>query len=154
LGVAGLVENGGLMTVLTFGIVILSNILQGLSIGVIIRSQRLVVDDIRSNEVESSFRFSELYDPEGYKFNVTLFEKLLFSLPEFFIFETVFGRWLSAKLVYLLGVLNKYLIDRMASTTKGITIFFIRGIVNSASNLLNIINRYLLRKEIVDELKD
>ncbi len=154
LGVAGLLENGRLMTVLTFGIVILSNILQGLSIGGIIRSQKLIVSDLRRNEDESSIRFSELYDPEGYKFNVTFFEKLLFSLPEFFINETVFGRWLSGRLVFLLGVLNKYLIDRMTSTTKGITIFFIRGIVNSASNLLNIINRYLLRKEIVDKIQD
>ena len=140
------------MIALTFGIVILSNVFQGLSIGGVIRSQKLVLDDANiEEEAGSSIRFSELYDPEGYRFNVSFLEKILFSLPEFFINETFFGRWLSMKLVFLLGVLNKYLIDRMALTTRGISIFFVRSIVTSVSKLLNIINRYILRKALSEE---
>jgi len=154
LGVSGLVGHSDLMVALTFGIVILSNVVQGLSMGTVIRSKNLVEDMVSEDVMMQGVQISAHYDPEGYPFDRPFVEKLFFNAPEFFINETRFGLWISRKIISFLGVLNRYLITKMSLTTKGIIHYLVKNIVNLLSNILNIINRYLLRKYLREDQKD
>jgi CPA1 family monovalent cation:H+ antiporter len=151
LGVSGLVGFGDLMVALTFGIVILSNVVQGLSMGVVIRSQKLVEDRVSEDMLIHGVQISAHYDPEGYQFNRSVAEKLFFNAPEFFINETRFGLWTSRKIIFFLGFMNRYLVATMNVTTKGIIHYLVKSTVNLLSNILHIINHYLLRKKIEEK---
>jgi CPA1 family monovalent cation:H+ antiporter len=153
LGTAGLVEHSDLMIALTFGIVVLSNIVQGLTIGGIIHSQNLAIGEPNLDREATLLRFNERYNPEGYRFDISLFEKILYNAPEFFINETYFGIWLSRTIISLLNLMNKYLIGTMFQATKGIKVFFFKGIVNILSQILNIVNRNILRRGVTEDNK-
>ncbi len=55
------------------------------------------------------------YSPEGYDEKKPLLEKLLFSAPEYFFYETRPGRWIVIQLERILGFLNEIIISRLPS---------------------------------------
>jgi hypothetical protein len=50
-------------------------------------------------------------------------------------------------------LMNKYLIGTMFQATKGIKVFFFKGIVNILSQILNIVNRNILRRGVTEDNK-
>jgi hypothetical protein len=156
LGTAGLLENSGLMIALTFGIVVLSNVVQGLSIGSVIKSQNLTFDELDTGDTEDvPVQFIEHYNPEGYKFDAPIIEKVIFNSPEFFLNETKIGIWLSRTIIFLLNLVNKYLISKMslsARATKGIGVYLLKGVVNILYKISSIFNMNILRNEETEDI--
>jgi CPA1 family monovalent cation:H+ antiporter len=149
LGIAGMVPNSNIMIAMTFGIVILSNVLQGISMGWVIQSQKLSLNLPELVHSDSgTLELSENYNSEGYDLSKGSFEKYFFSAPEYFINETRFGSWISNKIISVLRVIDRYLISKMSVTSKGIIVNALKFIINALSNLLSIINQYISRKEI------
>jgi CPA1 family monovalent cation:H+ antiporter len=83
LGISGLVPNAGLMSVVSFGIVILSNVLQGMTMGSVIKVKGLVIEE--ESVPRDIFSLSEKYSDEGYNPAKGIIEKMVFSAPEFFV---------------------------------------------------------------------
>jgi CPA1 family monovalent cation:H+ antiporter len=156
LGVTGLVPHSSLMTVVSFGIVILSNVIQGFTMGSVIKGKGLVTDTEQMYPLfppSDPKALSEEYNPEGYVPSRGFLEKILFSAPEFFIQGTWFGSWLSRKLVSLLSIINRHTIDRLPVKTVGRIQKIVSLFVDYISRLLGWINHYLLRKEVNNETK-
>jgi hypothetical protein len=66
------------------------------------------------------------YDPKKYDMSKPLVEKLLFSAPEYFVFETRFGGWLISQLVKMLDLLNGLLMTDNSPSSRGYSIKLIR----------------------------
>jgi CPA1 family monovalent cation:H+ antiporter len=149
LGIRGLVPNAGLMTVVSFGIVILSNVFQGMTISQVIKIKGLVgEDEITTSEI---FSLSDNYSAEGYDPSKGIVEKLVFSAPEFFVHDTRFGSWLAGELVRLLSVVNRYSVDRITKSPIGLMNRLIVSLGKIISGFLNWINQYLIRREFDED---
>jgi CPA1 family monovalent cation:H+ antiporter len=85
LGVVGLLEHSAMVVVLTFGIVILSNLVQGLSMSFVIRSQGLVESTQSEEMLMHDIKFDAHYNPEGYRFDASIPEKLFFLMHQSFL---------------------------------------------------------------------
>jgi CPA1 family monovalent cation:H+ antiporter len=150
-GVSGLVSNAELMIALTFGVVILSNVIQGITISKAFTDQSLQASQ---NEIESESSTFETqlmrdeYNSEGYNVGKNSLEKILFSSPEYFIYETRFGVWLANRLFSILSILNRYTLDRISKPTSGNIRNLIESITDLLSNSLNWINHQRSRRQI------
>ena len=78
LGISGLAPNAGLMTVVTFGIVILSNVFQGMTMGSVFKGKGLVIKD--EGVPLYKFSLSEKYSDEGYDPAKGIIEKMVFEI--------------------------------------------------------------------------
>ena len=157
-GVSGLVSDIEVMIALTFGVVILSNVIQGITIGKAFRDKSLQTSHI--SEIESApsmFRNINTYDeynPDGYDTSKNYLEKMLFSSPEFFVYETRFGTWLANWLFSFLGILNRYSLNRVTKTTSGNIRNLIEYLTDLLSNSLNWINHYRSQRQIARDKKE
>ena len=87
------------------------------------------------------------YSPSGYSKDKPLLEKLLFSAPEYFFYETRPGRWFVLQLQKILDYLNNILIS---SAPSQVVIGFTGKIVVTLSDLISRILswiNYLMEKE-------
>jgi CPA1 family monovalent cation:H+ antiporter len=115
LGISGVVPNSDLIIAVTFGIVILSNFVQGTSISVLINDWDLVSGSEHEEVMDTAF--SEKYVSSGYDPLRSKFERIFFSAPEFFVRDTGLGSWLIIKLVYVIEYLNIYTLETIPSKT-------------------------------------
>jgi hypothetical protein len=152
-GVSGLLPNAELMVALTFGVVILSNVIQGITISSVFKHTSLQTSE---NHVEITGSLTSTYNeynPEGYILNRNSIEKMLFSAPEYFVYETRFGKWLANRLFTILSILNRYSLNRITRTTTGRMRNIIESITDFITNSLNWINHYRSKKQIEEDLK-
>lgn len=155
-GVSGLLSNIELMIALTFGVVILSNVIQGITIGKAFTDESLKTSPNEIDYAPSIFKNDIMYDeytPEGYDIGKNYLEKLLFSSPEFFVYETRFGIWLANRLFSLLSILNRYSLNRVTKTTSGNIRNLIEYFTDLLSNSLNWINHYRSQRQIARDKK-
>jgi CPA1 family monovalent cation:H+ antiporter len=149
LGISGLVPKSGLMSVVTFGIVILSNVFQGMSMDSLIKNKGLAVEE--KDVPHETFSYTDNYSAEGYDPTKGFIEKLVFSAPEFFVHDTRFGSWLARELVSLLSILNRYSVDRIPKSPIGFMNRLVVSIGEIISSFLTWINQYLIRREFEKE---
>ena len=107
---------------LTFGVVLTSNVIQGLSISTVI--QRLGLSrqsgDLPSEAKEvAPQRMNAEYSSQGFKTERSIGEKVLFSAPEYFVFETRVGTWILLRLQHALEFINMYTATKMPKTERG-----------------------------------
>jgi NhaP-type Na+/H+ or K+/H+ antiporter len=122
LGVSSLVAiNSDVIIVITFGLVLFSNVVQGLSISGIVRRFAIIDSKGTSDEIEkgSSVWMRDRYISLGFKKESSRAEKLLFALPEYFVFETRFGSWIAFKLEGVHSYINGYLNNTIPKTSGG-----------------------------------
>lgn len=156
LGISGLVPHSSLMIVVSFGIVILSNVIQGFTMGSVIKGKGLVTDSKDAHFTtltHESQVLSDEYNSDGYVPSRSFLEKVLFSAPEFFVQGTWFGSWISRKLVSLLSMINRYKIKRFPAKTVGRINKIVSLLINYISSFLSWVNNYLMRKELDNETK-
>jgi hypothetical protein len=153
LGISSLVlPNSDVIVALTFGVVLLSNMVQGLTISPVLKRLNLSLS-VNTSKVEapkpetpptSRGRYSTvLYEPDK-----PSFEKLFFSSPEYFIMETRFGGWIANRLRHLLEMMNRYLMERLPKNPGGLLKEFMEVLIDIISNFLNWFNIHLTRYEI------
>ena len=91
----------------------------------------------------------EKYSPKGYDEKKTLPEKLLFSAPEYFFYETRPGRWIVLQLQRMLDRLNNTIISRIPSRTVrgGFTDRLVDTFSDYISRILSWINSLFEREQ-------
>jgi len=82
------------------------------------------------------------YDPEKYDVSKPLVEKLLFSAPEYFVFETRFGGWLVSQLVKVLRLLDRFLMTEHSPSSRGYPTKMISNLSSCFSGLMSLINNH------------
>ena len=143
LGVSGVVPNSELIIAITFGIVILSNFVQGTSLNFLVNDWDLISEKVP--EELSDNLFSEKYVSTGYDSEKSLVERGLFCAPEFVVRDTDFGSWVSNRLVLMIEYLNDYSIESIPSKTVGGVnrlVTFLTGVLIS---FLAWVNQFLSR---------
>ena len=131
--------------------VILSNFVQGTSIGLLINDWGLISE---SEPVELFDNiFSEEYVSLGYNPDRSKFERIFFSAPEFFVRDTWFGFWISTKLVLLMEYLNSYALDAIPGKTVSVVSNFMAFISSILVGFLAWVNQFVLRWDQSEENK-
>lgn len=124
LGVSSLgLPNSEIIIALTFGVVLTSNVIQGLSVSTVIKRSGLSHQsgDLPSEAKEvASQRMNKEYSSQGFKTEGSIGEKVLFSAPEYFVFETRIGTWILLRLQHALEFINIYTATKMPKTQGGI----------------------------------
>ena len=124
LGVSSLgLPNSEIIIALTFGVVLTSNVIQGLSVSTVIKRSGLSHQsgDLPSEAKEvASQRMNKEYSSQGFKTEGSIGEKVLFSAPEYFVFETRIGTWILLRLQHALEFINMYTATKMPKTQGGI----------------------------------
>ena len=124
LGVSSLgLPNSEIIIALTFGVVLTSNVIQGLSVSTVIKRSGLSHQsgDLPSEAKEvASQRMNKEYSSQGFKTEGSIGEKVLFSAPEYFVFETRVGTWILLRLQHALEFINMYTATKMPKTQGGI----------------------------------
>lgn len=88
------------------------------------------------------------YSPSGYDEKKPLLEKLLFSAPEYFFYETRPGRWFVLQLQKMLDYLNNILISSAPSRViGGFTGKIVVYLSDLVSRILSWINSLLEKKQ-------
>ena len=149
LGLRGVIPSSELIIALTFGVVILSNFIQGTSMGLFVNQWNLLCEP--SDDLVSENRFSEDYISDGYAPSKNVCERVFFCAPEYIVRDTTLGSWVSNKLVMIIGYLDRNSIeafpDKTLSIFKRITNYF----TNLLVGFLNWANQYILRRKIEEE---
>ncbi|MDX1314884.1 MAG: cation:proton antiporter, partial [Eudoraea sp.] len=117
LGVSGLVPNSEYIIAITFGVVILSNFVQGTTMGTLINRWELGSMDHSIEGWDNIFSLD--YVDSGYRPDNSLFERVFFSAPEYFIRDTSFGTWLAGLVISAIGYINTYEVDSIQKRTIG-----------------------------------
>jgi len=107
---------------LTFGVVLASNVIQGLSISKVIKRLGLSRQsgDLPSEAKEvAPQRMNAEYSSQGFKTERSIGEKVLFSAPEYFVFETRIGTWILLRLQHALEFINMYTVTKIPKTEGG-----------------------------------
>lgn len=107
---------------LTFGVVLTSNVIQGLSISKVIKRLGLSRQsgDLPSEAKEvAPQRMNAEYSSQGFKTEGSIGEKILFSAPEYFVFETRIGTWILLRLQHALEFINMYAVTKMPKAEVG-----------------------------------
>ena len=159
LGVSSLaLPHSEIIIALTFGVVLISNIVQGLSISGFITLVGLsTVDEALEDEVEVDSKWMrDRYTPLGFRRESSLVEKAVFAAPEFFMFETRLGSWSVFKLQELQLYLNDHLTSNLPETSGGTLRRTLETSAYLTSKLLNRIvrartNHYLMSKGLPEE---
>jgi CPA1 family monovalent cation:H+ antiporter len=151
LGVSGVVPNSELIIAVTFGIVILSNFVQGTSINLLINDWGLISESEHKELFDNTF--SEEYVSIGYNPSRSKFERMFFSAPEFFVKDTGFGSWISTKLISMIEYLNNYALDAIPSKTVSVVSNFVTFLTSILVGSLAWINQFVLRWDPSEEDK-
>lgn len=107
--------------VLTFGVILISNIVQGLSVSSMIRRYGIIdmgnmCDE--GNEADSKW-MTDSYTPLGFKSESSKSVKLLFATPEYFVFDTKLGGWLAIWFEVITSILHDYLDKKLPKISEG-----------------------------------
>ncbi|MCW3978219.1 MAG: sodium:proton antiporter [Candidatus Bathyarchaeota archaeon] len=142
LGVSSLaLPHSEVIIALTFGVVLISNIVQGLSISEIIKRWGLSArsEDL-TKEIEGEGPpqwMTDEYSPDSFETGKPFAEKVVFSAPEYFMFETRLGGWTVLRLEQALEFIDDYTTSRMPKTSGGslrgafeISAYLIKGALN------------------------
>jgi CPA1 family monovalent cation:H+ antiporter len=94
--------NSNTMLALTFGIVLVSNLLHGPTIPFVVKRLDIfstfeTAVDLDEEAIVKTL-YSDDYNNEGYDFNRSIFEKIFFSAPEYLVKDTSFGARLEMQL--------------------------------------------------------
>jgi hypothetical protein len=123
LGVSGLgLPHAEDIMALTFGVVLASNVIQGLSISKVLTHLGLTHQsgDLPGEAKEvSPQRMNAEYSSQGFKTEGSIGEKVLFSAPEYFVFETRIGTWILLRLQHALEFINMYTATKMPKAEGG-----------------------------------
>lgn len=123
LGVSSLgLPHSEVILALTFGVVLTSNVIQGLSISTVIKRSGLSRQSgDRPSEAKevSPPRMNDEYSSQGFKTEGSIGEKIFFSAPEYFVFETRIGTWILLRLQHALEFINMYTVTNMPKTQRG-----------------------------------
>ncbi|GAH27318.1 unnamed protein product, partial [marine sediment metagenome] len=107
----------------TFGVVLTSNVIQGLSISKVIKRLGLSRQsgDLQSEAKEvAPQRMNAEYSSQGFKTEGSIGEKILFSAPEYFVVETRIGTWILLRLQHALEFINMYAVTKMPKAEGGL----------------------------------
>ncbi len=124
LGVSSLaLPHSEVIIALTFGVVLTSNIIQGLSISEIIKRWNLSArSEALATEIEELGPpkwMTDEYSPDSFVTGKPFAEKVVFSAPEYFMFETRLGGWTVLRLEQALEDIEAYTTSRMPQTSGG-----------------------------------
>ncbi len=125
---------------LTFGVVLTSNVIQGLSISEVMKRSGLSAVGDLEEVMEGRTAppvMREGYSSSEFKKGRSLWEKLIFSAPEYFVFDTRLGIWILLRLQHTLEFINVY-IARMPKTEGGL---LRRGFEVSADLITHTLNQ-------------
>jgi NhaP-type Na+/H+ or K+/H+ antiporter len=126
-----------MIIVLTFGVVLVSNLVQGLSISNLIKRYGIFQKN-ENNERESDSQWMrDGYNPLGFNSECSIIEKALFTAPEYFIFDTRFGNCVVLKLEAIQLRINNYLEKNLPNTSGGILRNFLVMLTYFSSLLSN-----------------
>jgi CPA1 family monovalent cation:H+ antiporter len=142
LGLGGIIPNSELIIAITFGVVILSNFVQGTTMSILIRDWELIREPV--NELVLENTYSEEYVSTGYNPSKSLYEKIFFSAPEYFVKDTGFGSWVSSNLILLLGYLNRYTLETIPRKTVSFVSRFVAVLIGILVSILSWVNQYVL----------
>jgi len=87
--------------VLTFGIVLVSNLFHGPTIPFVIQRLNMfsgLENVVEVNKNNKTDLYTDNYKFEGYDFNRSMFEKIFFSAPEYILKDTSFGESLEIQI--------------------------------------------------------
>ena len=106
---------------MTFGVVLTSNVIQGLTISEVVKRTNLSTKDEAEHESEDPQRWmNDSYSSKGFRNDVNRMEKILFSAPEYFVFETRLGTWIMLRLHHILEFINTYTATRIPKAQGGL----------------------------------
>jgi hypothetical protein len=86
------------------------------------------------------------YNPDGYEQRKPMVEKILFSAPEYFVYETRLGGWIAVQLQRTLDFLNRGFLTSIPSRTNSYTGKAMRSLSHYISRILGWLN-YLFEKK-------
>jgi CPA1 family monovalent cation:H+ antiporter len=146
LGISGLVSKSNLLTTFTFGVVILSNIIQGMTMGSIIQERDVkCVDTFIEEDIHN---FSEKYYPAGYNKNAHKYTKLFFLLPEYIASDTKYGSIISNRIMNLIEELNLDAVEEIPITTIGWINTTLAKATGVLFAVLNWVNSFVMTAEL------
>jgi hypothetical protein len=73
----------------------------------------------RSHFARAPQRMNHKYSSQGFKTEGSIGEKVIFSAPEYFVFETKIGTWILLWLQHALEFINMYTATKMPKTKRG-----------------------------------
>ena len=82
-------------------------------------------------------KYGSRYDPEKYRKGSPLTERMLFSFPEYLIYDTRFGGWFSNHLVNIISWMNELMLNRIPKTTENYSHKIIKTITIISTRMLN-----------------
>lgn len=87
------------------------------------------------------------YNPEGYEEGKPMVEKILFSAPEYFVYETRVGGWIAFQLQRMLDFLNRGFLTTIPSKTNSLTGKARRTLSRYLSLVLGWLNYFFEKKQ-------
>ena len=90
---------------------------------------------------------SKGYNPDGYEKNKNIVEKLLFSFPEYLIYETKLGGWFAFQLQRILSWMNEIVIGKIPKTRDNLYRKMIENATDVISHVLNWINYFVEKRK-------
>jgi len=87
------------------------------------------------------------YNPEGYDKDNHIIERLLFSLPEYLIYETNMGGWFAFHLQRILSWMNEIVMEKIPKTRDNLYRKIIEFVTDVISYILSWINYFVEKKE-------
>ena len=94
------------------------------------------------------------YDPEGYDKDRSLAEKLIFSFPEYMVYETRIGGWVANQIIKILGIMNRLAIDRIPKRREDLENKIMKSLTVGSMKILNWINYFREKREPNTELPE
>jgi hypothetical protein len=106
-------------------VVLVSNVIQGLTISDVTKRSGLSLQsgDLQGEAMKvTPQEMNDDYSSQGFKINGSIWEKILFSAPEYFVFETRIGTWILLKLQHALEFINIYTATKIPKSKRGMLI--------------------------------
>lgn len=90
---------------------------------------------------------SSKYRPQRYKKNRPIAEKIIFSAPEYIVYETRLGGWIVVQLQRMLATMNEFSIKFISGTTDNFQRKLVKFLTDLISRLLDWMNYFVERRE-------
>ncbi|UCD46004.1 MAG: hypothetical protein JSV27_05830 [Candidatus Bathyarchaeota archaeon] len=87
------------------------------------------------------------YRPKGYRKKRSTTEKILFSAPEYIVFETRLGGWTAYQLQRALGWINEFSTQRIPKTRYNLQRKIIESLTDVLSGALDWMNSFIEAQE-------
>jgi hypothetical protein len=91
------------------------------------------------------------YNPKGYEKDRSIIEKIIFSAPEYFVFETRLGMWIAMQLQKILSSINRYSISNIPKTEDSYLRKIFETLTDFIFKSLNWMNYFFERKKREEE---